>query len=63
MLKVIQKIHTLFREKKLTLSIAESCTGGLICHLITTVPGAGTFFEAGVVAYSPAVKEKMRRFS
>jgi len=59
MLEVIQKIHTLFREKKLTLSVAESCTGGFISHLITTVPGAGAFFEAGVVAYSPALKEKM----
>jgi len=56
---IIQKIHTLFREKKLTLSVAESCTGGLISHLITTLPGASAFFEAGVVSYSAAVKEKM----
>ena len=59
MLAVIQKIHTLFREKKLTLSVAESCTGGLISHLITTLPGASAFFEGGVVAYSAPVKEKM----
>ncbi len=59
MLAVIQKIHTLFREKNLTLSVAESCTGGLISHLITTLPGASAFFEAGVVSYSAAVKEKM----
>jgi nicotinamide-nucleotide amidase len=59
MLAVIQKIHTFFREKSLTLSVAESCTGGLISHLITTLPGASAFFDAGVVAYSAAVKEKM----
>jgi nicotinamide-nucleotide amidase len=56
---LIQKIHTLFRERNLRLSVAESCTGGLISHLITTLPGASAFFEAGVVAYSAAVKEKM----
>ena len=59
MLAVIQKIHAFFREKSLTLSVAESCTGGLISHLITTLPGSSAFFEAGVVAYSAAVKEKM----
>ena len=59
MLAVIQKIHTFFREKGLTLSVAESCTGGLISHLITNLPGSSAFFEAGVVAYSAAVKEKI----
>jgi len=59
MLAVIQKIHTFFREKSLTLSVAESCTGGLISHLITDPPGASAFFQTGVVAYSAAVKEKM----
>jgi PncC family amidohydrolase len=54
---VIKKIHTLFRERNLRLSVAESCTGGFISHLITTLPGASAFFEAGVVAYSAAVKE------
>jgi len=56
---VVQKIHSFFREKNLTLSVAESCTGGLISHLITTLPGASAFFEAGVVSYSAAVKENM----
>jgi len=59
MLAVIQKIHAFFREKSLTLSVAESCTGGFISHLITNLPGASAFFEAGVVAYSAAVKENL----
>jgi len=58
-LAVIQKIHTFFREKGLKLSVAESCTGGLISHLITNLPGASAFFEAGVVAYSAEMKEKI----
>jgi len=53
-LAVIKKVHDLFKKKKLTLSVAESCTGGLISHYITILPGASNFFEAGVVSYSVA---------
>jgi PncC family amidohydrolase len=58
-LEVIYKVHELFEKKVLTLSVAESCTGGLISHYITTLPGASTFFEAGVVAYSIEFKKKI----
>jgi PncC family amidohydrolase len=54
--EVIQKVHKLFRKEGLTLSIAESCTGGLISHYITALPGASNFFEAGVVSYSADAK-------
>ncbi len=59
-LKIIEGIHEIFRKKELKLSVAESCTGGLISHYITTIPGASTFFEAGVVTYS--AESKMRIF-
>lgn len=39
-------------EKKLTLSIGESCTGGLISHLITNVSGSSNYFLGGVICYS-----------
>jgi nicotinamide-nucleotide amidase len=45
-------------ERKLTLSLAESCTGGLIGHRITDVPGSSEYFMGGVVAYSYDAKEK-----
>lgn len=44
------------REKKATLAVAESCTGGLISHKITSVPGSSDYFERGVVAYSNKAK-------
>lgn len=56
---VIRKVHGLFKKKGLTLSVAESCTGGLVSHLLTTLPGASTFFEAGVVAYSIEFKKRI----
>ncbi len=58
-LEVVAGIHEIFREKGLTLSIAESCTGGLISHYITALPGASAFFEAGVVTYSSKSKERI----
>jgi PncC family amidohydrolase len=56
-LKTIQTLHELFKKKRLTLAVAESCTGGLISHFITSLPGASKFFEAGVVSYSVETKK------
>ncbi|HVM63924.1 MAG TPA: CinA family protein [Acidimicrobiales bacterium] len=39
-----------------TVATAESCSGGLVAHLITEVPGSSGYFRGGVVAYSDAVK-------
>jgi nicotinamide-nucleotide amidase len=43
-------------DKKLTLAVAESCTGGYIAHLITSIPGSSVWFRGGVVAYSNDIK-------
>ena len=58
-LDVIKRVHEIFKKRGLTLSVAESCTGGLISHYITALPGASNFFEAGVVTYSAAAKKKI----
>ncbi len=47
----------LLRRSRRTLAVAESCTGGLVGHRITQVPGSSDYFRGGVVAYADAVKE------
>ncbi len=42
-----------------SLSVAESCTGGNISHLITSVPGASVYFRGGIVSYANDVKQKI----
>jgi len=50
------KIGELLNQKKFKLAVAESCTGGLISHTITTVPGSSNYFLGGVTAYSNQLK-------
>ena len=54
---IIHKVHALMKAKSLSLSVAESCTGGLISHYLTILPNASAFFEAGVVTYSAGTKK------
>jgi len=49
-------IGRLFRKRGWRLSIAESCTGGLIGHRITNVPGSSDYFDGGVITYSNDAK-------
>lgn len=49
----------LLRNRGLTLALAESCTGGLISHLITTVAGSSDYYLGGVCSYSNAMKIKV----
>lgn len=50
------KVGELLRQAGLQLAIAESCTGGLISHTVTTVPGSSDYFLGGVTAYSNQLK-------
>jgi nicotinamide-nucleotide amidase len=43
-------------EKRLTVAVAESCTGGLIANRLTDVPGSSVYFERGLVTYSNEAK-------
>lgn len=52
-------IGRLFRKRGWRLSIAESCTGGLIGHRITNVPGSSDYFDGGVITYSNDAKREL----
>ncbi|EED35384.1 competence/damage-inducible protein CinA [Luminiphilus syltensis NOR5-1B] len=52
-------LQTLLRERNMTITCAESCTGGLIASMLTQEPGASSVFEAGFVTYSNAMKHKL----
>ena len=54
-----ETVGRLLRERRLTLAVAESCTGGLIGHRLTDVSGSSEYFLLGVVAYSNAMKESL----
>jgi nicotinamide-nucleotide amidase len=52
-------VGALLKQRRLKLSVAESCTGGLIGARITNIPGSSEYFERGVVTYSNAAKTEM----
>jgi nicotinamide-nucleotide amidase len=53
------EVGRLLREQKLMFAAAESCTGGLLSHYMTNVPGSSAYVAGGVVAYSNAVKHSI----
>lgn len=56
---VEKNLGDLLRERKLTISVAESCTGGNIAHKITSIAGSSDYFIGSVTAYQNDVKEKL----
>ncbi len=57
--KLNQVVVRLLTERKQTLALAESCTGGYLANLITDVPGASVVFPGSVVSYSNEVKQNL----
>ena len=50
-------VEDLLRQRGETLAVAESCTGGLISHRLTNIPGSSDVFDRGIVSYSNAAKQ------
>ena len=59
LIALAQKVVERFKEEKLTLSVAESCTGGWLSKIITEISGASEIFMGGVCSYSNEVKQNI----
>jgi len=52
-------VGKLLKTKKLTVAVAESCTGGMLGEMITRIPGSSEYFQGGVISYNTKVKEDL----
>jgi nicotinamide-nucleotide amidase len=52
------ELQNILRAKKQSITTAESCTGGLIAHLITNIPNSSEIFNGAIVSYSNDIKNK-----
>jgi nicotinamide-nucleotide amidase len=52
-------IKNLLIEKRLTLSTAESCTGGFISHLLTSIAGSSAYYHGSIISYSNDIKNRL----
>lgn len=55
-LRLEEAIGMLLKQRGETLALAESCTGGYLSHLVTSIPGSSAYYIGGVVSYANAVK-------
>ena len=55
----IQLLHKKLIEKRLTISVAESCTGGLLAHNLTKLANSSKYFQMGLTTYSNQAKIKI----
>mgnify|MGYP001166891504 CR=1 FL=1 len=55
----IQSLHKKLIKKKLTISVAESCTGGLLSHNLTKLANSSKYFQMGLTTYSNQAKIKI----
>ena len=55
----INKLHKEFIKKKISISVAESCTGGLLSSTFTKLSGSSEYFQMGLVTYSNKAKIKI----
>ncbi len=57
--KLEETVGRMLKKSGITLSVAESCTSGLLSHKITNVSGSSEYFKGGVVAYNNEIKERV----
>jgi PncC family amidohydrolase len=54
-----ERVGHMLRAARLTLAVAESCTGGMLGGLLTEVPGSSEYFVGGVIAYADEIKQRL----
>lgn len=59
LLGLANQVGTVLGARRLTLATAESCTGGLVGHVLTEVPGSSAWYLGGAVVYSDALKRDL----
>lgn len=59
LITLAQRVGAACRAGGITLATAESCTGGLVAHLVTEIPGSSAYFVGGIVTYSDALKQAL----
>ncbi|MEA2021381.1 MAG: CinA family nicotinamide mononucleotide deamidase-related protein [Candidatus Caldatribacteriota bacterium] len=52
-------VGKLLKTKKLTVAVAESCTGGMLGEMITRIPGSSEYFQGGVISYNAKIKKDL----
>ena len=57
------EVAAVLTEQKLTLAVAESCTGGALCQALTDIPGSSNWFDRGFISYSNQAKIDMLKVS
>ena len=55
----LKKLHKKLIDKKLTISVAESCTGGLLAYHLTKIANSSKYFQMGLITYSNEAKIKI----
>jgi len=53
------EVAALLADKKITVAVAESCTGGALCQALTDIPGSSAWFDRGFITYSNQAKVDM----
>jgi nicotinamide-nucleotide amidase len=57
------EVAALLADKKITVAVAESCTGGALCQALTDIPGSSNWFDRGFITYSNQAKVDMLKVS
>ena len=57
--RILKNVSDQLRKNNLTVATAESCTGGLLAHLLTNISGSSEYFEIGVITYSNKSKMEL----